>query len=48
MGIKDVLEHSWIQKFTKTNLTEKRRGSKDLTLTSNFNLYARTEDQKLK
>jgi len=34
MGIKDVLEHSWIQKFTKTNLTEKRRGSKDLTLTS--------------
>jgi hypothetical protein len=43
MGIKDVLEHSWIQKFTKTKLTEKRRGSKDLS--ANFELYASSEDK---
>jgi len=44
MGIKEVLEHSWIQKFTNTNLTEKRRGSRDMS--SNFEIYASTEIKK--
>ena len=46
MGIKEVLEHSWIQKYDKTNLTEKRRGSKDLSNNCNFEIYARTELNK--
>lgn len=44
MGIKEVLEHSWIQKFTKTGLTEKRRGSRDLS--GSFEIYASTEEKK--
>lgn len=45
MSIKEVLEHSWIQKYAKTNLTEKRRGSKDITHSSNFELYIKSEDK---
>jgi len=41
MGIKEVLEHSWIQKYTKTGLTEKRRGSKELS-SGNFQMYTST------
>jgi len=45
MTIKEVLEHSWIQKFTKTGLTEKRRGSRDMS--GSFQIYtSTTEDRK--
>ena len=42
MTIKELLEHSWIQKFTKTSLTEKRRGSRDMS--ASFQIYASTTD----
>lgn len=45
IGIKEVLEHSWIQKFCNTNLNEKRKGRKDL---SSFHFYASTDEKNNK
>ncbi len=38
MGIKELLEHSWIEKFTKTDLTGIRKGTRQLS--GNFEKYA--------
>lgn len=43
MTIKEVLDHSWIQKFTKNKVTDLRRGSKDINA-SHFKIYAVIED----
>lgn len=43
MNIRQVLEHSWIQKFNKTVLPEIRKKCKDL-LYSTFKIYSTTED----
>jgi hypothetical protein len=47
MSIKEVLEHPWIQKYTKTKLTELRRQSKDIK-SSNFKVYASSGDDTQK
>jgi serine/threonine protein kinase len=41
--IKQVLEHSWIQKYSKTILPEIRKKCKDL-LYSTFKIYTTTDD----
>ena len=47
MSIKEVLDHSWIQKFTKTKVTNMRRASKE-NGGSNFSLYTTiNEDVKM-
>ena len=43
MGINEVLEHPWIQKFNKTTLPELRKKSKDQNMSS-FKLYASTDE----
>ena len=43
--IKTVLEDSWITKYNKSSLPEKRRKSKELSL-SNFEIYSSTDDKK--
>ena len=43
MGINEVLEHPWIQKFNKTKLPELRKKTKDQNMSS-FKLYASTDE----
>ena len=43
MTIKQVLEHSWIQKYNKTILPEIRKKAKDL-IYSTFKVYSTTDD----
>ena len=44
MTIKEVLDHSWIQKFTKNKVTDLRKTSKD-TGTSNFSVYTTINEE---
>jgi serine/threonine protein kinase len=43
MSIKEVLDHSWIQKFTKNKVTD-RRTSNDSN-SSNFSLYTTINEE---
>jgi len=44
MSIKEVLEHSWIQKFTKGKVSDMRRTSKDPGA-SNFLVYSSISEE---
>ena len=46
MTIKEVLDHSWIQKFTKNKVADLRRISNEAQ-TSNFSFYTTIEDLKI-
>jgi serine/threonine protein kinase len=43
MTIKEVLDHSWIQKFTKNKVADMRRISKNSN-NSNFSIYTTTNE----
>ena len=43
MTIKEVLEHSWIQKHNKSNISEMRRKSRDIHA-SIFKIYSTADD----
>jgi hypothetical protein len=44
MTIKEVLDHSWIQKFTKNKVADLRRISKESN-SSNFSLYTNISEE---
>lgn len=44
MTIKEVLDHNWIQKFTKNKVADLRRISKDSN-SSNFSLYTNISEE---
>jgi len=44
MSIKEALEHTWILKHTNNSLIEKRRGSKDKSVSS-FEIYSSTQEK---
>ena len=44
MLIKECVDHPWIQKFNKSNLTDLRRQSKDIKV-STFKMYTITDEK---
>jgi hypothetical protein len=44
MNIKELLEHSWIQKYNKSSMPDIRRKSKELKYSS-FKLYSTIDDK---
>lgn len=44
--IKTILEDTWITKYNKSSLPEKRRKSKELSSVSDFGLYSVTDEKQ--